>query len=76
VISGYRSPATNRMLQKNGHGVASQSLHLEGRAIDIRLADGPLADLRDAALSFKAGGVGYDPAPDFVRVDTGRLRHR
>jgi len=74
VISGYRSPATNRMLQRNGGGVASHSLHLEGRAIDIRLADVPLADLRDAALSLEAGGVGYYAASDFVHVDTGRVR--
>ena len=76
VISGYRSPATNAMLQREGHGVASHSLHLEGRAIDIRLADVALADLRDAALSLRAGGVGYYPSAesDFVHVDTGRVR--
>jgi uncharacterized protein YcbK (DUF882 family) len=74
VISGYRSPATNRMLQKGGHGVASHSLHLEGRAIDIRLSDVPLTDLRDAALTLAAGGVGYYPTSAFVHVDTGRVR--
>jgi len=76
VISGYRSPATNEMLRREGHGVASHSLHLEGRAIDIRLADVKLADLRDAALSLRAGGVGYYPSADsdFVHIDTGRTR--
>jgi len=76
VISGYRSPATNEMLRREGHGVASHSLHLEGRAIDIRLADVKLADLRDAAMSLRAGGVGYYPSADsdFVHVDTGRVR--
>lgn len=76
VISGYRSPATNAMLQREGHGVATQSLHLQGQAIDIRLADIRLADLRDAALSLRAGGVGYYPSPgsDFVHIDTGRMR--
>jgi len=76
VISGYRSPETNLMLQREGHGVATHSLHLEGRAIDIRLADVALADLRDAALSLRAGGVGYYPSPDsdFVHIDTGRVR--
>jgi uncharacterized protein YcbK (DUF882 family) len=76
VISGYRSPATNAMLQREGHGVATASLHLQGQAIDIRLADVALADLRDAALSLKAGGVGYYPSPssDFVHVDTGSVR--
>jgi uncharacterized protein YcbK (DUF882 family) len=76
VISGYRSPATNAMLQKEGHGVATASLHLQGQAIDIRLADIALADLHDAALSLRAGGVGYYPSPssDFVHVDTGSVR--
>jgi len=76
VISGYRSPATNEMLRREGHGVASNSLHLQGRAIDIRVADVPLAQLRDAALSLQAGGVGYYPAPesDFIHIDTGRVR--
>lgn len=74
VISGYRSPATNQMLHERSRGVATQSLHLEGRAIDIRVAGVRLADLRDAALSLRAGGVGYYPASDFVHVDTGRVR--
>jgi len=76
VISAYRSPETNAMLRREGHGVAAQSLHLKGQAIDIRLADVALADLRDAALSLRAGGVGYYPSSgsDFVHVDTGRVR--
>ena len=76
VISGYRSPATNAMLQREGHGVATSSLHLQGQAIDIRLADVALADLHDAALSLRAGGVGYYPSPssNFVHVDTGAVR--
>lgn len=74
VISAYRSPATNRMLREHGHGVAAASLHLTGQAIDIRLADVPLADLRDTALSLRAGGVGYYPSSDFVHIDTGRTR--
>jgi uncharacterized protein YcbK (DUF882 family) len=74
VISGYRSPATNDGLRERGHGVASNSLHLAGRAIDIRLRGVTLADLRDAALALHAGGVGYYPASDFVHVDTGRVR--
>jgi uncharacterized protein YcbK (DUF882 family) len=74
VISGYRSETTNRELREASRGVASHSLHLEGRAIDIRLADVKLDDLRDAALSLKAGGVGYYPGSAFVHVDTGRVR--
>ena len=61
-------------MQRRGGGVASRSLHLEGRAIDIRLADVPLADLRDAALSLRSGGVGFYAQSRFVHLDTGRVR--
>jgi uncharacterized protein YcbK (DUF882 family) len=74
VISGYRSPATNRMLRRRSEGVAGGSLHVKGQAIDIRLADVPLAQLRKAALEARRGGVGYYPTSDFVHVDTGRVR--
>jgi uncharacterized protein YcbK (DUF882 family) len=74
VISGFRSPATNQALRERSGGVARRSLHLEGRAIDVRLADVPLADLRDAALSLRAGGVGFYQASQFVHVDTGPVR--
>jgi len=74
VISGYRSPATNEALQRRGGGVATHSLHLEGRAIDVRLADVALGDLRDAAASLRAGGVGFYPQSSFVHLDTGRVR--
>lgn len=74
VISGYRSAETNAFLHEHHGGVATHSLHLQGRAIDLRLADVPLADLRDAALSLRAGGVGYYAQSQFVHVDTGRVR--
>jgi uncharacterized protein YcbK (DUF882 family) len=76
VISGYRSDRTNDMLRRRGGGgVARASLHLEGRAIDLRLADVPLDVLRDAARSLAAGGVGYYAGPTgFVHLDTGRVR--
>jgi uncharacterized protein YcbK (DUF882 family) len=74
VISGYRSKQTNAFLQHRGGGVAANSLHMSGQAIDIRLPDCCLTDLRQAALSLKAGGVGYYPGPDFVHLDIGRVR--
>jgi uncharacterized protein YcbK (DUF882 family) len=74
VISGYRSPATNAMLASASDGVAKKSLHMQGMAIDIRLADRRLSTLREAALRLQAGGVGYYPRPDFVHVDVGRVR--
>ncbi len=76
VISGYRCPETNSRLRAQGSGgVARKSLHMEGRAIDLRLPGVPLAELRDAALSLQAGGVGFYPDPQFVHIDTGRVRH-
>ncbi|MDD2918164.1 DUF882 domain-containing protein [Rhodoferax sp.] len=75
IISGYRGPLTNaRLRSTRGGGVAKHSLHMEGKAIDIRLPGVPLAELRDAALSLKAGGVGYYPRDQFVHIDTGRVR--
>lgn len=76
VISGYRCPATNNRLRAAGAGgVAKRSLHMDGKAIDIRLPGVPLMELRDAALSLKAGGVGYYPREQFVHIDTGKVRH-
>ncbi|MEC5160896.1 uncharacterized protein YcbK (DUF882 family) [Janthinobacterium sp. CG_23.3] len=76
VISGYRSPATNAMLQKkNKHsGVATRSLHMDGLAIDVRVPGRDLADVRRAAIALQGGGVGYYPESDFVHVDIGRVR--
>ncbi len=75
VISGYRCPTTNSNLRNTrGGGVAKHSLHMEGKAIDIRLPGVPLRELRDAALSLQAGGVGFYPSSQFVHVDTGRVR--
>jgi uncharacterized protein YcbK (DUF882 family) len=62
------------MLRERSHGVAGGSLHLQGRAVDIRLADVETAALRDAALRLRRGGVGYYKAGDFVHIDTGRFR--
>lgn len=75
IISGYRSPKTNAMLRGNSKGVAKKSLHMQGRAIDVRLPGHQLSKLRQAALSLQAGGVGYYPKSNFLHVDTGRVRH-
>lgn len=74
VISAYRSPTTNEMLRSKSDGVAKQSQHLLGTAIDVRLTDLDTAKLRDVALQLKRGGVGYYQQSDFVHVDTGRVR--
>jgi len=76
IISAYRSPKTNAMLRGRSarSGVAEKSMHLTGQALDIHLPGIPLADLRDAALDVKRGGVGYYADSGFVHVDTGRVR--
>ena len=74
IISGYRSPLTNQKLRSKSTGIAKNSLHMVGKAIDIRLPGIPLTKLRDAALDLQAGGVGYYPASKFIHVDTGRIR--
>ena len=74
VISGYRCPATNAMLAARSSGVARNSFHLHGMAIDIRLPGRRLAAVRDTAIGIGRGGVGYYPGSDFVHVDTGPVR--
>jgi uncharacterized protein YcbK (DUF882 family) len=74
VISGYRSPETNAMLVATRPGVARHSMHMQARAIDIRLPGTPTANLRDAAIGLRRGGVGYYRALDFIHVDTGPVR--
>ncbi len=75
VISGYRSPATNARLRREGHHVARHSLHMQGKAIDIRLPGCDLPRLHAAARRLRRGGVGYYPRSGFVHVDTGRVRY-
>jgi uncharacterized protein YcbK (DUF882 family) len=75
VISGYRSAATNAMLNKRSSGVAKKSHHMLGEAIDIRLPGYDTSKLHKAAVSLKAGGVGYYASSDFVHVDVGRVRY-
>jgi uncharacterized protein YcbK (DUF882 family) len=77
VISAYRSPATNEQLRKRSSGVAQNSQHTRGRAIDFFIPGVPLAQLRAIALTAQGGGVGYYPGSGspFVHVDTGSVRH-
>jgi len=75
VISGYRSPETNAKLHENTAGVAKHSLHMEGKAIDVRIPGQDLAKLHRVVMAEKAGGVGYYPDSDFVHMDVGRVRY-
>jgi uncharacterized protein YcbK (DUF882 family) len=74
VISGYRSPATNAQLREKSAGVAPHSLHMEGRAIDVRVAGVDCATLAARAQDLRRGGVGYYRASNFVHLDTGAFR--
>jgi uncharacterized protein YcbK (DUF882 family) len=74
VISGYRSPETNAMLAAQSGGVAKNSYHVRGMAIDIRLPGRSLREVQRAALDLARGGVGFYPRSDFVHVDTGPVR--
>ena len=74
IISAYRSPKTNAMLASRSNGVVKKSLHMQGKAIDIRLPEYSLSNLRNVALSLKSGGVGYYPKSNFIHIDTGRVR--
>ncbi|MGA7104096.1 MAG: DUF882 domain-containing protein [Candidatus Deferrimicrobiaceae bacterium] len=74
IISGYRSPATNAILHARSRNVATNSLHVQGKAVDVRLPGVHLRSLRQAALDLSRGGVGYYPKADFVHVDVGRVR--
>ncbi|MCB1783352.1 MAG: DUF882 domain-containing protein [Alphaproteobacteria bacterium] len=74
TLSGYRSPKTNAMLRHTGTGVAKNSFHMYGQAIDFRVPGRNTSKLRNTAKTLKAGGVGYYPNSNFVHVDTGSVR--
>lgn len=75
ILSGYRTQETNDALRANGTtNAAEHSQHIEAKALDIRVAGVLAAQLRDAALSLDAGGVGYYPRSQFIHLDTGPVR--
>jgi uncharacterized protein YcbK (DUF882 family) len=75
ILSGYRTQETNDALRASGTtNAAEHSQHIEAKALDIRVPGVPAANLRDAALSLGAGGVGYYPRSQFIHVDTGPVR--
>ncbi len=74
IVSGYRSPETNQWLRKMSHGVAEHSMHIEGKAIDLRSDDVGIRSIQQVALALQQGGVGYYGSADFVHLDTGEIR--
>ena len=75
ILSGYRSPETNSWLRRFSHGVAEHSMHIEGKAVDIRMDELSTREIRQAGLALGMGGVGYYPRSNFVHLDTGRIRN-
>lgn len=74
VISGYRSPATNRMLRQRSSGVAQNSYHMKGMAADLKLTSRSIGQMAGAAMACKAGGVGKYGRSNFVHMDCGPVR--
>ncbi|MDP9009430.1 MAG: DUF882 domain-containing protein [Pseudomonadota bacterium] len=74
VISCYRSPKTNERLHERSSGVSQRSLHMQGRAIDVRMTGVDCAELAARAEGLKRGGVGYYRTSNFVHLDTGTFR--
>jgi uncharacterized protein YcbK (DUF882 family) len=75
VLCGYRTKETNDELRESGTtNAAEHSEHIEASALDIRVPGVPAVQVRNAALSLGAGGVGYYPRGQFVHVDTGPVR--
>ena len=75
VISGFRSPEYNRLLRQKGGRVARHSLHLSGKAIDLRIPGIGLNVIKRTALDLRYGGVGYYPRKGFVHLDSGQFRY-
>lgn len=75
IISGYRTPRSNALLRKTKKGVAKNSFHMYGKAVDIRLPDYSLGTLRRKAMNLRGGGVGYYPRSNFIHVDVGAVRY-
>lgn len=74
IISGYRSPTTNAALRSRNRRVARNSLHMAGKAVDLRLPDLHVKHLCNAAQEMRCGGVGYYAKPGFVHLDVGDVR--
>jgi uncharacterized protein YcbK (DUF882 family) len=75
VLSAYRSPQTNAWLASSRRGVAWDSLHMRGQAIDVKLPGRSAYQIRQTARALGLGGVGYYPRSGFVHIDTGPVRY-
>ncbi len=74
IVSAYRSPTTNARLRRNSSGVARNSFHMYGKAVDLRLDGANLTHLCRTARNMRAGGVGFYPRSNFIHCDVGPVR--
>ncbi|MBC6438276.1 MAG: DUF882 domain-containing protein [Rhodobacteraceae bacterium] len=74
LLSGYRSPATNAMLRARSRAVARDSRHITGEAADVRVTSRSVAQIAQAAVTCRAGGVGRYSGSNFVHMDCGPVR--
>lgn len=74
VLSAYRSAETNALLSRRNRSVAKHSLHIEAKAIDIRIPGFRASEIARTARAMHGGGVGYYPRRGFVHVDVGDVR--
>lgn len=74
MLSGYRSPRTNAMLRSRSSGVARNSLHMVGKAADLRLKSRSVGQITQAAAACRGGGVGKYSRSNFVHMDCGPIR--
>ena len=72
---GLLSPTTNAWLASVNRGVASDSQHMNGNAMDISMPGVPVFKIRQVARSLGMGGVGFYPRSGFVHIDTGPVRY-
>lgn len=74
MLSGYRTPETNRALRSRSRSVARNSLHMTGQAADLRMKGRSVSQISRAAISCHAGGVGKYSRSNFVHMDCGDVR--
>ena len=74
ILSAYRTAETNAMLAHTHFGVAENSQHIYGRALDVHFGD-KLAEAMKAARAMQRGGVGWYPHSSFMHIDTGPVRN-
>lgn len=74
LLSGYRTKRTNQILRRSSGRVARNSLHIEGKAADVRIRGVGAKTLARAAERCRAGGVGTYRRSGFVHIDCGGVR--